>query len=317
MSKPTQASALAHFLTLEGLSHETLLGLIEHTLAIHSGARQPQWPQLTLANLFFEPSTRTRSTFELAAKRLGGTVLNLDVGTSSTSKGEDLLDTVRTLAAAGCNLFAVRHQQTGVADWLAQHAPTGVGLLNAGDGAHAHPTQGLLDLATIAKHKADFGALRVVIVGDIRHSRVARSLIHGLNRLHTGQVCVCGPDTLLPQHPQALGVHCDNQLDRALEGADVVVMLRLQRERMKGLYLSDLDEYHRCYGLTQERLAKAKEQAIVMHPGPMNRGVEIASEVADGPQSVILEQVAIGVAARMAVMDQLMQTHQPEGESGA
>lgn len=306
----TAQGRLQHFLTLEGLPRELLQTLIAQTIDIRDGRLNPSWPELTLGNLFFEPSTRTRSTFELAAKRLGGTVLNLDVGTSSTSKGEDLLDTLRTLAAAGCNLFAVRHQQTGVASWLARHAPAGVGLLNAGDGAHAHPTQGLLDLATIARHKGDFGGLRVLIVGDVRHSRVARSLIHGLNRLHTGEVCVCAPATLLPEQPLAMGVHVDNDLDRALAGCDVVVMLRLQRERMKGLYLPDLDEYHRCYGLTTERLALAKPDCIVMHPGPMNRGVEITGEVADGPQSMILEQVAEGVAARMAVMNLLSETRQ-------
>jgi aspartate carbamoyltransferase catalytic subunit len=257
-------------------------------------------------NLFFENSTRTRTTFEIAAKRLSADVINLNIGFSSTSKGETLLDTVDNLVAMNADMFVVRHSQSGAPHLIAAHLNrTGrsyVHVVNAGDGRHAHPTQGLLDLFTIRHYKKDFRALTVGIVGDVMHSRVARSLIHGLTTLGTPEVRAIGPKTLLPTDLQALGVQVHNDIHAGLSGCDVVVMLRLQNERMKGALLPSVGEYFKHYGLTPEKLALAKPDAIVMHPGPMNRGVEIDSAVADGDRSVILPQVTFGIAVRMAVM---------------
>jgi aspartate carbamoyltransferase catalytic subunit len=260
-------------------------------------------------NLFFESSTRTRTTFEIAAKRLSADVINLNIGVSSTSKGETLLDTIDNLVAMNADMFVVRHSQSGAPHLIAAHLDrTGrshVHVVNAGDGRHAHPTQGLLDLFTIRHYKRDFRKLTVAIVGDVLHSRVARSLIHGLTTLGTPEVRVVGPKTLLPTAVQGLGVHVHHDMRTALAGCDVVVMLRLQNERMKGALLPSTGEYFKHYGLTPEKLALAKPDAIVMHPGPMNRGVEIDSAVADGARSVILPQVTFGIAVRMAVMSML------------
>jgi aspartate carbamoyltransferase catalytic subunit len=253
-------------------------------------------------NLFFEPSTRTRTTFEIAAKRLSADVINLNVAASSQTKGESLLDTVSNLSAMQADLFVVRHGSSGAPYLIAQHVKPHEHVINAGDGRHAHPTQGLLDLYTIRHYKQEFGALRVAIVGDILHSRVARSLIHGLTTLGTPEVRVIGPKTLLPAGVEALGVKVFNDMQEGLRGADVVVMLRLQNERMRGSLLPSAQEFFKHYGLTAQKLALAKPDAIVMHPGPMNRGVEIDSTVADGPHSVILPQVTFGIAVRMAVM---------------
>jgi aspartate carbamoyltransferase catalytic subunit len=257
-------------------------------------------------NLFFENSTRTRTTFEIAAKRLSADVINLNIGASSTSKGETLLDTVDNLVAMNADMFVVRHAQSGAAHLIASHlAATGrphVHVVNAGDGRHAHPSQGLLDLYTIRHYKRDFRALSVAIVGDVLHSRVARSLIHGLSTLGTPDIRVIGPATLLPTGVEALGVRRCHDMRAGLAGCDVVVMLRLQSERMRGALLPSTGEYFKHYGLTTEKLALANPDAIVMHPGPMNRGVEIDSPVADGARSVILPQVTFGIAVRMAVM---------------
>jgi len=260
-------------------------------------------------NLFFESSTRTRTTFEIAAKRLSADVINLNIGASSTSKGETLLDTVDNLVAMNADMFVVRHSQSGAPYLIATHlnrtGRTHVHVINAGDGRHAHPTQGLLDLFTIRHYKRDFRGLTVAIVGDVLHSRVARSLIHGLTTLGTPEVRVIGPQTLLPTAASAMGVHVYHDMREGLKGCDVVVMLRLQSERMKGALLPSPGEYFKHYGLTPEKLALAKPDAIVMHPGPMNRGVEIDSAVADGERSVILPQVTFGIAVRMAVMSML------------
>lgn len=253
----------------------------------------------TLAFLFSEPSTRTRSSFEMAAKALGAEILGFSVASSSLLKGESLLDTIKNLEAMGVNYFVVRHEHSGILESVAEK--TGASLINAGDGAHEHPTQGLLDLFTLRQKKGSLKGLKIVIVGDILHSRVARSNIFGLKRLGA-KVTVCAPRALMPKGIESLGVSVSHDLDSALKGADAVNVLRLQLERQKENKVTSLSEYFEVFGLTQERLARAKPDCLVLHPGPMNRGVEISSEVADGPQSVILEQVANGVAVRMAVL---------------
>jgi aspartate carbamoyltransferase catalytic subunit len=298
---------LRHLLSIEGLPRDVLVGILD-TAASFVGVTEREVKKVPLLrgksvfNLFFEPSTRTRTTFEIAAKRLSADVINLNVAVSSQTKGESLLDTVSNLSAMQADLFIVRHGSSGAPFLIAQHVKPHEHVINAGDGRHAHPTQGLLDLYTIRHYKRDFGALRVAIVGDILHSRVARSLIHGLTTLGTPEVRVIGPQTLLPEGVEALGVKVFNDMREGLRGADVIVMLRLQNERMRGALLPSAQEFFKHYGLTAQKLALAKPDAIVMHPGPMNRGVEIDSTVADGPHSVILPQVTFGIAVRMAVM---------------
>jgi aspartate carbamoyltransferase catalytic subunit len=306
-----EAGRLRHLLTLEAMPPRLILELLDTAaaLAAATGGKVKKLPLLrgrTVVNLFFEPSTRTRTSFELAASRLSAEVVNFDVAQSSTTKGETVLDTLRTLEAMHCDLFVVRHRENGTPEYLARHAGPGVAIVNAGDGNHAHPTQGLLDAYTIRHHKGpEFGRLRVAIVGDIAHSRVARSAIHVLTALGVGELRVCGPAALLPRDlGPAIAVSSD--LDAILDGVDVVMMLRLQRERMRETEVPDAADYHARYGLDRRRLALARPDAIVMHPGPMNRGVEIASEVADGPQSVILDQVSNGLVVRMAVMARLV-----------
>ena len=298
---------LRHLLSIEGLPRDVLVGILD-TAASFVGVTEREVKKVPLLrgksvfNLFFEPSTRTRTTFEIAAKRLSADVINLNVAASSQTKGESLLDTVSNLSAMQADLFVVRHGSSGAPYLIAQHVKPHEHVINAGDGRHAHPTQGLLDLYTIRHYKQDFGTLRVAIVGDILHSRVARSLIHGLTTLGTPEVRVIGPQTLLPAGVEALGVKVFNDMQEGLRGADVVVMLRLQNERMRGALLPSAQEFFKHYGLTAQKLAVAKPDAIVMHPGPMNRGVEIDSTVADGPHSVILPQVTFGISVRMAVM---------------
>ena len=298
---------LKHFLTLEGLSRELLIKILDKTEGFLGVARQavkkvPLCRGKTVANLFFETSTRTRTTFELAAKRLSADVLTLNIAASSTSKGETLLDTLRNLEAMHVDMFVVRHAESGAAHFIAQHVAPGVSVINAGDGRHSHPTQGMLDMFTIRRHKGDFGPLTVAIVGDILHSRVARSQLAALRTLGAGEVRIIAPRTLLPAEPESLGARVFHDLREGVRDADVVIMLRLQRERMRGAMLPSEHEYFQLFGLTEERLATAKPDAIVMHPGPINRGVEMDSQVADGPRSVILEQVSNGIAVRMAVM---------------
>ena len=302
---------LTHLLTLEGLPAEVIVRILDTAVPFVSIAERdvkkvPLLRGRSVFNLFFENSTRTRTTFEIAAKRLSADVINLNIGFSSTSKGETLLDTVDNLVAMNADMFVVRHSQSGAPHLIAAHLNrTGrshVHVVNAGDGRHQHPTQGLLDLFTIRHYKKDFHNLTVAVVGDVMHSRVARSLIHGLTTLGTAEVRAIGPKTLLPTDLRALGVHVYNDMREGLAGCDVVVMLRLQNERMKGALLPSVGEYFKHYGLTPEKLALAKPDAIVMHPGPMNRGVEIDSAVADGERSVILPQVTFGIAVRMAVM---------------
>jgi aspartate carbamoyltransferase catalytic subunit len=303
--------ALTHLLTLEGLPPAIIRHILDTAVPFVSIAERevkkvPLLRGKAVFNLFFENSTRTRTTFEIAAKRLSADVINLNIGASSTSKGETLLDTVDNLVAMDADLFVVRHAQSGAPHLIASHliatGKTHVHVVNAGDGRHAHPTQGLLDLYTIRNYKGDFENLTVAIVGDVLHSRVARSLIHGLTTLGTAEVRVIGPRTLLPAAVESMGVQVYEDMRLGLADCDVVVMLRLQNERMKGALLPSAGEYFKHYGLTMDKLAAAKEDVIVMHPGPMNRGVEIDSAVADGARSVILPQVTFGIAVRMAVM---------------
>ena len=258
---------------------------------------------LTQINLFFEASTRTQASFELAGKRLGADVMNMSVGNSSVKKGETLIDTAMTLNAMHPDILVVRHASAGASALLAQKV--GCSVVNAGDGAHEHPTQALLDALTIRRAKGRIGRLIVAICGDILHSRVARSNILLLNAMGA-RVRAVAPSTLLPSGIEHMGVEVFHDMKEGLKDADVVMMLRLQRERMTGSFVPSVREYFRFFGLDSEKLSVAKEDALVMHPGPMNRGVEIASEIADGPQSVIEEQVEMGVAVRMAVMETLM-----------
>jgi aspartate carbamoyltransferase catalytic subunit len=302
--------ALQHLLTVEGLPREMLLGILDtaNSFVSLSGREVKKVPLLrgkSVVNLFFEASTRTRTTFEIAAKRLSADVINLNVEASSHAKGETLLDTIDNLGAMHADIFVVRHSQSGAAHMIARHVAPHLHVINAGDGRHAHPTQGLLDLYTIRHHKKDFAKLSVAIVGDILHSRVARSLIHGLTTLGTSDVRVVAPQTLLPTGIEGMGVKVFHNMRSGIRDCDVVVMLRLQNERMKGPLLPSAQEFFKSYGLTPEKLALAKSDAVVMHPGPMNRGVEIDSVVADGPRSVILQQVTFGIAVRMAVMSML------------
>lgn len=299
---------LRHLLTIEGLSRDLLIQILDvaESYASLSGQQVKRSNELqgrTITNLFFENSTRTRNTFELAARRLSADVLNFDESTSATAKGETLLDTLRNIQAMHTDMFVVRHSDSGAAHFIAQHVADHVSVVNAGDGRHAHPTQALLDVFTIRKHKGDFTPLKVAIVGDILYSRVARSQILALNTLGVTEVRIVGPRTLIPTEARVLGVHVYHDLQAGLDDVDVVIMLRLQKERMmEDALLPSEGEYFRQYGLTAETLKWAKPDVLVMHPGPMNRGVEMASEVADGAHSVILEQVSYGVAVRMAVM---------------
>jgi len=299
---------LKHFLTTEGLGTDILTQILDTAESFadineKSVKKVPLLRGKTIVNLFFEASTRTRTTFELAAKRLSADVLNINISTSATSKGETLLDTLQNIQAMHCDMFVVRHCDSGAAHYIANHVAPNISVINAGDGSHAHPTQAMLDMFTIRRKKgANFGNLRVAIVGDILHSRVARSQIHAFNNLNTGEVRVIAPKTLLPVDIENMGVNVFHDLNAGIKDADVVIMLRLQKERMQGALLPSEQEYFNLYGLTEEKLKAAKSDVIVMHPGPINRGVEIDSTVADGKHSVILDQVSYGIAVRMAVM---------------
>ena len=298
---------LIHLLSIEGLPKAVLDHILDtaSTFVSVSDRDVKKVPLLrgkSVFNLFFENSTRTRTTFEIAAKRLSADVLNLDIARSSTAKGETLLDTVANLSAMHADMFVVRHSESGAPYLIAQHCAPHVHVVNAGDGRHSHPTQGLLDMYTIRHYKRDFTHLSVAIVGDILPSRVARSDIHALSTLGVPDIRAVGPKTLVPGDLREMGVRVCHDLEEGIKGCDVVIMLRLQNERMSGALLPSSGEYFQRYGLTEERLRLAKPDAIVMHPGPINRGVEIDSAVADGPHSVILPQVSFGIAVRMAVM---------------
>ncbi|RIY03712.1 aspartate carbamoyltransferase catalytic subunit [Aureimonas flava] len=305
---PPSAAPHRHLLGIAGLSLpdiHALMSLAEREIAVSLGRdkKKAALKGRTQINLFFEASTRTQASFELAGKRLGADVMNMSVANSSVKKGETLIDTAMTLNAMRPDILVVRHHAAGAVALLAQKV--GCSVVNAGDGAHEHPTQALLDALTIHRRKGRVARLTVAICGDVLHSRVARSNILLLNALGA-DVRVVAPSTLLPNGIEQMGVRVFHDMDRGLEGADVVMMLRLQRERMEGSFVPSVREYFRLFGLDAQRLSRAEPDALVMHPGPMNRGVEIASEVADGPQSVIEEQVEMGVAVRMAVMEWMM-----------
>ena len=303
---------LRHFLSLDGLPRELLTEILDTADSfLEVGARAVKKVPLlrgkTVCNVFFENSTRTRTTFELAAQRLSADVISLNVSTSSTSKGETLFDTLRNLEAMAADIFVVRHADSGAAHFIAEHVCPNLAIINGGDGRHAHPTQGMLDMLTIRRHKGSFENLSVAIVGDILHSRVARSNMLALKTLGCPDIRVIAPKTLLPIGlEQSYGVRVFSDANEGLKDVDVVIMLRLQRERMQGGLLPSEGEFYRLFGLTEQRLKLAKPDALVMHPGPINRGVEIESAVADGPQSVILNQVTYGIAIRMAVLSMAM-----------
>jgi aspartate carbamoyltransferase catalytic subunit len=293
-----------HLLGTEHLTREEIVLILETADSmVEIGQREikkvPTLRGRTAVNLFYEASTRTRSSFEIAEKRLSADIVNFSASTSSVTKGETLLDTVHTLEAMEPDLIVIRHAASGAARFLADRCRSSI--INAGDGMHEHPTQALLDAFTIRSHKQRLDRLRVAIIGDCGHSRVARSNVYLLTTMGA-EVTLCGPPTMMPPGIESLGVRVTARMEEALEGADVVMMLRIQRERQARVALPSLREYANLYCLTRRRLALAKPDAIVMHPGPINRGVEIADDVADGDRSVILEQVANGVAIRMAVL---------------
>ena len=300
---------LIHLLTLEGLPKEHILNILDTAsqfVAVNESDREikkvPLLRGKNVFNLFFENSTRTRTTFEIAAKRLSADVINLDIQTSSTAKGETVLDTIDNLVAMQADIFTVRHSRSGAAAEIAAHVPKHVHIINAGDGTNQHPTQGLLDMYTMRHYKQDFTKIKVAIIGDIVHSRVAKSNIAALKTLGCQDIRAIGPESLLPKDLNVMGVKIYNNIEEGLKGVDVVMTLRIQKERMEAHQIPQGDEFFRQWGLTKERLQLAKPDAIVMHPGPMNREVEIASDVADGQQAVILKQVTFGIAVRMAVM---------------
>ena len=302
---------LRHLITLQNLSAETLLHLLDRAEALrvasaHGTRKLDLLHGRTVLNLFFEASTRTRTSFELAARRLGADVVNFDIANSSTNKGETLLDTLHTLEAMHLDALIVRHRESGTPDFMVRHAASGVSVINAGDGHHAHPTQGLLDALTVRQHRRNFDALTVTICGDVLHSRVARSDVHAFSTLGVRELRLCGPRALLPGAEEFPGCVLGDDFNAMVAGSDVIIMLRLQKERMIATLLPDEDAYFARYGLTGARLKRAAPGALVLHPGPINRGIEIASEVADGVQSRILEQVANGVFVRMAVLAELL-----------
>jgi aspartate carbamoyltransferase catalytic subunit len=303
------AGELTHLLTLEGLPKEQILHILDTAkqfVSVTDPSREVRKVPLlrgkSVFNLFFENSTRTRTTFEIAAKRLSADVINLDISTSSTAKGESLLDTIDNLVAMQADIFVVRHSVSKAPIEIANHVPSHVHVVNAGDGSNQHPTQGLLDMYTMRHFKQSFKGLKVAIVGDIVHSRVAKSNIHALTTLGCEEIRAIGPESLLPSDLDMLGVKIYHSMEEGLKDVDVVMTLRIQKERMEQGQVPEGDAFFKEWGLTPQRLALADKKAIVMHPGPMNRGIEIASEVADGPQSVILKQVTFGIAVRMAVM---------------
>jgi aspartate carbamoyltransferase catalytic subunit len=298
---------LIHLLSIEGLPASVLQHILDTAgtfLSVNERdvKKVPLLRGKSVFNLFFENSTRTRTTFEIAAKRLSADVINLDIARSSTAKGESLLDTIANLSAMHADMFVVRHSESGAPYLIAQHCAPHVHVVNAGDGRHSHPTQGLLDMYTIRHYKKDFTQLTVAIVGDIVHSRVARSDIHALTTLGVPEIRAVGPKTLVPGDLKEMGVRVCHDMAEGVRDADVIIMLRLQNERMSGAMLPSAGEYFKTFGLSPDKLALAKPDAIVMHPGPINRGVEIDSAVVDGLQSVILPQVTFGIAVRMAVM---------------
>jgi aspartate carbamoyltransferase catalytic subunit len=313
MTEQTRANGtLRHLLTLEGLSRQQIEALLTRAQKFVRPVGEPpvhnqSLAGITVANLFTEPSTRTRVSVELAAKRLGADVVNLEVMLSSRIKGESMLDTIYTLEACHVDVFVIRDSEAGVTDLVATHVKPHASVLSAGEAHLAHPTQGLLDALTILQAKQKFEGLKVAIVGDVRHSRVARSAWHVLAALGVAEIRIVAPRALMPYSTEFAGCERCNTLDAGIADVDVIMMLRIQKERMETAQIPDADRYFQKFGLSAERLAKAKPNAIVMHPQPMNRGIEIASDVADGPQSVIRDQVRNGVAVRMAVLEAVIE----------
>jgi aspartate carbamoyltransferase catalytic subunit len=307
------AGGLRHLVTLEGLARDALTAILDRAETYRRVPGQPAYEGrelsgVTLANLFFEPSTRTRASFDLASRRLGAHVLNLEMNSSSRVKGESMLDTIYTLEAMNTDVFVIRDSEAGMPDFLIDHVAPHVSVISAGEAHLSHPTQGLLDVLTIRTHKRRFAGLKVAIVGDIRHSRVARSTATALATLGTSDIRLVAPEALLPGEDEFRGAQRFTRIEDGIAGADVVMMLRIQKERMAQAASLDDAAYFREFGLTTPRVKLASPSVLVMHPGPMNRGVEIASEVADGPRSVIREQVNNGVAVRMAVLASIAAT---------
>jgi aspartate carbamoyltransferase catalytic subunit len=303
---------LRHLLTLEGLSKMQIEAVLTRAQTFvkpigQTPVRKRSLDGVTVANMFTEPSTRTRVSFELAAKRLGADVVNLEVQLSSRTKGESMLDTIFTLEACHVDVFVIRDAEAGVLGLVASHVKPHASVLSAGEAHVAHPTQGLLDALTILQVKEKFDGLKVAIVGDVRHSRVARSAWHVLSTLGVAEIRIVAPKALMPDAGEFAGCERASSLDAGIDGVDVIMMLRIQKERMETAQIPDADRYFQQFGLSAARLAKAKPGAIVMHPQPMNRGIEIASDVADGPQSVIRDQVRNGVAVRMAVLEAVVE----------
>ncbi|MDP8984336.1 MAG: aspartate carbamoyltransferase catalytic subunit [Pseudomonadota bacterium] len=312
-SQQDSAGGLRHLITLDGLPRDALVTLLDRAESYRRLPGQPAYEGrelagVTVANLFFEPSTRTRASFDLAARRLGAQVVNLDLQSSSRVKGETLLDTIYTLEAMNTDVFVIRDSEAGMPEFLIDHVAPHVSVISAGEAHVSHPTQGLLDVLTIRTHKRRFAGLKVAIVGDIKHSRVARSAVHALTTLGTADVRLVAPEALLPPDDEFPGAQRCTRMEEGIVGADVVMMLRIQKERMAHSASLDDDAYFRDFGLDAKRLKLASPSVLVMHPGPMNRGVEISSEVADGPRSVIREQVNNGVAVRMAVLTSIAAT---------
>jgi aspartate carbamoyltransferase catalytic subunit len=303
---------LRHLLTLEGLSKAQIEALLTRAQTFvkpvgEAPVHTKSLDGITVANMFTEPSTRTRVSFELAAKRLGADVVNLEVQLSSRAKGESMLDTIFTLESCHVDVFVIRDAEAGVLGLVASHVKPHACVLSAGEAHIAHPTQGLLDALTILQVKKKFDGLKVAIVGDVRHSRVARSAWHVLSTLDVAEIRIVAPQALMPDAGEFKGCERASSLDAGIADVDVIMMLRIQKERMETAQIPDADRYFQQFGLSSARLAKAKPGAIVMHPQPMNRGIEIASEVADGPQSVIRDQVRNGVAVRMAVLEAVIE----------
>tara|TARA_B100000686_G_C16787194_1_gene976029 strand:+ start:477 stop:1463 length:987 start_codon:yes stop_codon:yes gene_type:complete len=303
---------LRHFIDIEYLSKDLVIDILDlaESFAGVSGQPVKKVPLLrgkTIVNLFFESSTRTRTTFELAAKRLSADVLNINVDYSATKKGESLLDTLKNLQAMHCDMFIVRHPSSGAVKFISENVSPGISVINAGDGRHSHPTQAMLDVFTIRKYFSNFKNIKVAIVGDILHSRVARSLIHALRILEVPEIRLVAPKTLMPVGIEDMGVKTYVNMDLGISNCNVVIMLRLQNERMNSSFIPDIQEYYKLYGFSPERLEMLSPDGIVMHPGPVNRGVEMSSEVADCERSVILQQVSNGIAVRMAILSLSMQ----------
>ena len=303
---------LQHLLCIEGLSRQIIDEIFVRAdsfldLKNNNVKKTDLLNGKTICNLFFENSTRTRTTFEIAAKKLSADVINLNVSTSSQSKGESILDTINNLIAMHADMFIIRHNQSGAAHFIAKNIDQNIKVVNAGDGYHSHPTQGLLDAFTIRHYKKDFKNLKIAIIGDIKHSRVARSEINALNILGVPEIRVIAPQTLMPFGVKDLGVIPFDNLDHGVKDVDVIMMLRLQKERMDSALIPSQEEYFKTYGLTSKRVESANPDCIIMDPGPMNRGVEIESSVADSNKAVILPQVSFGIAIRMAVMSLLME----------